>query len=348
MKENMNDSISIKPWLFNEQSPNKYHVIVAALGYEERARFISEKIGLQINRKIASAFHTRKVLSYFDNEAWFKNAGYMINEVPDCEFKTWWVSELHSIIKNADTELNLCVDISSFNRFRTAVLIEGILEISKQKVINTDFVYAPAKFSVPSEDPGVMEICGPVTDKFAGWTDYPDYPVNAIVGIGYEPEKAVGVIEFLEPNKVWILVPSGEDKNYDERVREANRDLWDMFSPKQFISYEVSNPYEYFMILEGLVFGSLKNGRPILVPFGPKMFALCCLLVACVHSPYPGVWRVSSGDAEVPCQRMANGKIVGICTKFSPVVGSGCDPTPMPALGKGNMERQTSTKTGRV
>ena len=119
--------------------------------------------------------------------------------------------------------------------------------------VSVAFVYAPAKFSVPSEDPGVMEICGPVTDKFAGWTDYPDYPVNAIVGIGYEPEKAVGVIEFLEPNKVWILVPSGEDKNYDERVREANRDLWDMFSPKQFISYEVSNPYEYFMILEGLV-----------------------------------------------------------------------------------------------
>ena len=72
MKENMNNSISIKPWLFNEQSVNKYDVIVAALGYEKRARFISEKIGLQINRKIASAFTTRKVLSYFDNEAWLK------------------------------------------------------------------------------------------------------------------------------------------------------------------------------------------------------------------------------------------------------------------------------------
>ena len=74
-----------------------------------------------------------------------------------------------------------------------------------------------------------------------------------------EPEKAVGVIEFLEPNKVWILVPSGEDKNYDKRVLDANRDLWDMFSSKQFISYEVSNPYEYFMILEGLVHWQINN-----------------------------------------------------------------------------------------
>lgn len=314
----MNDSISVKPWMIDKQSINNYDVIVAALGFEKRARFISEKIGVQVKKKIASAFPTRKVLSYLENEAWFENAGYMISEVPDYEFKKWWGSELHSIIKNTDKELNLCVDVSSFTRFRTAVLIEGLLEESKQKVINADFVYAPAKFSIPPEDPCVMEICGPVTDKFAGWTDYPDHPINAIVGIGYEPEKAVGVIEFLEPNKVWILNPFGENRNYDKRVRNANRDLWDMFPSKQFISYKVSNPYEYFMILEGLVFESLKNARPILVPFGPKMFALCCLLVACVHSPYPGVWRVSSGDAEKPCQRIANRKIVGIRTKFSP------------------------------
>jgi hypothetical protein len=54
----------------------------------------------------------------------------------------------------------------------------------------------------------------------------------------------------------------------------------------------------------------------ILIPFGPKLFALMSLLVATLHDDV-GVWRVSSGTLEAPVSRKPSGHIISVSVVFT-------------------------------
>ena len=128
---------------------------------------------------------------------------------------------------------------------------------------------------------------------FAGWSGDPGRPLGLAMGLGYEPGKAVGGSAYLEPKQAWLFIPTGLDRKYDRAVEKANRHLLEAREPKWSIEYSVTRPIETLAVLDGLAYGQLQEGRVILLPFGPKVFALCCLLVACVHYPEVAVWRVS-------------------------------------------------------
>jgi hypothetical protein len=70
--------------------------------------------------------------------------------------------------------------------------------------------------------------------------------------------------------------------------------------------------------LESVVYGLLKSFNVIVLPFGPKIFTLCSLLVAGLH-PTVSVWRVSAGGAERPVNRRASGRITCLTVTFAPL-----------------------------
>lgn len=297
---------------------SRYDIFLATVGFEQRSLHIAQILGDRPKIRAACAYDSRKVHAYYSNLSWFKKAKYRVEERKDSEFEAWCEEALRSVPATSRRLLRLAVDVSSMSRFRIAGLMACIREISTERQVQADFLYSPAKFSPPHQEGGPIVIFEPVTKKFAGWSDEPDKPSMAIFGLGYEEDKAVGALEYIEPSTVWAFRPTGEDEKYDRALKRANRTFWDLLPRRNIIDYRVDRPFECFANLESLTYGALRSGRPVLIPFGPKIFTACCLLVGLVHYPRVVVWRVSSGEFETAANRVATGKVVGVSAQFLP------------------------------
>lgn len=286
-----------------------WDVLVGAVGYEHRSRHVPLTWAMGSRIRLASAFDTHKELSYADNWAALADRGFDIEEHAEGEIRYWLYKRLLDVEARPDTPLRLAIDVSSFSRSRIAELVLAAADIATIRDVAIDFGYAPATFVLPVEADTVIEILGPVTPEFAGWTDEPETPTTCIIGLGYEPERAVGALEYLEPVGAWAFTPTGVDDRYDRCLEKANETVWDANPRPVRIVYGVDQPLWTFVQLESLVFGLKRMTRPVLVPFGPKIFAAMCLLVALSHQPETAVWRVSGGQSEQPVDRMAIGPV---------------------------------------
>jgi hypothetical protein len=297
---------------------HNWDVLVAAVGYEHRSRHVPLAWAEGSRIRIASAFDTHKVLSYDDNWAALAERGFEIEEHSEGEIRYWLYKRLLDVGTETNTPLRLAVDVSSFSRSRLAELVLAAAEFATTREVRIDFGYAPAVFIPPAEADTAIEILGPVTPEFAGWTNDPDTPTTCVLGLGYEPERAVGALEYLEPVGAWVFAPTGVDDRYDRSLEKANETVWDANPRPVRIVYSVDQPLWTFVQLESLVFGLKRVTRPVLVPFGPKIFATLCLLAALTHQPETAVWRVSGGQSEQPADRKAIGPVHHISALLSP------------------------------
>ena len=303
--------------------PSRYDALIASLGYESRAIHASQKIGGNAAQRVACGFPDRQVLAFAENQRWFIDAGFDVVVVKDLEVEEWsnrLVTEL--ISPSADSpEFRLCVDISSMSRLRLACLLSAIVNCKTSKRLVVDFVYSIAAWSPPPEEGEPIERAGPVLPFFAGWSNQPDLPTVAVIGLGYEPDKAVGAYEFLEAADVWVLVPISDDSRYRRDLERANRSLLNRLPAAHRITYSVDQPVSCFGIVESIVYGTLGRSRPVLLPFGPKICALCSLLVATLHRD-ASVWRITSGQEGDPSDRKAAGPIIVLQSVFVPLGGT--------------------------
>ena len=315
----MGPNINIRPLAVERREGDVYDLFLATLGYEQRARYVAEHVGPQAREYLAAGFQRQQELSYKANREWFLRAGYEVNEQADGEVTAWCHDRVRAAIANGDESLRMCVDISSMSRRRIASVVQTVMEQVPPRGAVVDFVYAVAKYVAPPREMTQVNSVGPVLPQFAGWSDRPDRPVSAIVGIGYEYDKAVGALEYIEPATVWGFQPISTDERYDRKAERANRFLWEMLPTERRVRYHVDRPFDCFVALESLSFGVLQDSRVVLVPFGPKIFTVCCLLTAVVHFPRVAVWRVSSGENEAAVDRIANGTVIGLRAEFLPV-----------------------------
>jgi hypothetical protein len=87
--------------------------------------------------------------------------------------------------------------------------------------------------------------------------------------------------------------------------------LLDELQESRVVQYDVRRPFECFMKLHALAHGAVERSRPIVVPFGPKIFTLCGLLVSASNSAV-AVWRVSGGQSDSPVDHAASGRVSGL------------------------------------
>jgi hypothetical protein len=313
----MNRTIGIKRWHPNELVQTRYSAFMAAVGFETRARFVAESKMPTSDLKFACAFDNNKEHAYFDNLDWYERNQYDVEEHGDDQFESWCKKTLTAAQSVERDTLRLGIDISSMSRFRIAALVATLSELDTVKPVDVDFFYAPSQFVAPLKEEGPIIICEPVLDKFAGWSLEPEQPTVAVFGLGYEYDKALGALEYIEPGSVWAFMPYGEDPRYEAGVTIANEAFRESVPPSQVFEYNVDQPLDCYRNLESLLHGKLKTSKPILIPFGPKIFALNCLLVACLYYPSVAVWRVSSGPFEPAVDRVSNGKIVGVRVEFT-------------------------------
>lgn len=298
-------------------APSELDVLLAAVGYERRSSFIPLQWAKRSQVRIASAFDSLKVLSYERNCIDLQQAGFHVEEHGESDIRPWLHRQLLEASVNDGPAIRLGVDVSSFSRSRIAQIMLAIIDCASDRDVIADFAYAPAEYRRYQHADAEIRVFGPVAPEFAGWSREPSAPVSCLIGLGYEADRAAGALEFLEPQCVWAFEPSGVDARYDAAVEGANKDVWESTPPPSQVVYSVNEPMWTFIQLESLAFGLKSSTRPILIPFGPKLFTVLSLLVGILHTGDVAVWRVSGAQSELPVDRKAGGSICSIRASFA-------------------------------
>ena len=291
-------------------------LFVCALGYETRAVHALSLLG-KGKRNLAAAFPASKAISYPTNEGILLNAGFDISDFGSGVYSRDLRSVLKTLMEACPVEARIFVDVTSMSRPMIADTIWALNLAARVGDLNATFLYSPARYHVPMDIETCIVVSAPVTSDFAGWSTQPEQGIATIIGLGFEGEQALGTNEYLEPAGTWLFMPSGYDKRFDKAVRKRNVELIAEVGPERTFNYKLSAPIECYSVLEGLVYGLLRDSRPVLIPLGPKLFALISMLVAVQHSPQVAVWRISGERGTEPEDRLPNGKLVRIGVKFS-------------------------------
>ena len=290
-----------------------YDAIIGAVGYEQRAPHIAQQSNLaSIGVKVACAFREPRGGHFDANLAWFDLHEFDVFHASDFEFEGWLRSVvLEKCLSLGRDNLRIAIDISCFNRYRLACLVEFLAKPELECITETDFWYAIAKFDPPGVHEELNTLIGPINSRFGGWFVDSDRPTIGILGLGYEDGKALGAVEHLEISDIWCWLPDSPIPEYLPEVRQANRVLLSEVPTLKHVMYSLSRPAETLTRLVAMASNLSAHNNVMLLPFGPKMFSLVSILVSLIQ-PAIAVWRVSAKESLSPVNRVASGRDVGL------------------------------------
>lgn len=296
---------------------HQYDGIIAALGYEARATYIAQHVTAAREHRLALSFESRGVLSFDKNEQLFVELGYVLSPLSHQEWVASVTDFLTSISAPIDGVPRIAIDISCLTRLHLATLVEALASLPESSAVSVDFLYAPASSDEWINEPVMIQVAEPVHPAFVSWSDDPSWPLTAIIGVGAEDTLALGVAEYLDVAAVYAYAPYGLDAKFDSLSEKANRQFFVEDYLVRRSEYNVLQPFELFARLESLVYGLSEESRIAIVPLGPKVFALCALLVATSSSDAVTIWRFSSGSSHTPVERWAAEAIVSLRVEFN-------------------------------
>lgn len=304
---------------YQNPEDKNFDILFTALGYEQRCIFIPQKFENKYKQGVCFQFQDRQQFSYLSNLEFYKNAGF--------DFIPWTGicnrDQLIELLMPIDTEdqeariIQVAIDISAMNRQMVANIIYTLAHTSFKHDFEVSVLYAPAQYTDPVDEMPIMKIAGPVIPEYAGWYINPSDPLYAIIGLGYENGKALGILEFLDVANAWLFKPLGSDESFINKVDAVNHDLISSLGQSKVINYKLSDPYDTFIKLQSLIEGLQKNNRIILIPFGPKLFNVICLILAEIYFDQIAVWRVSAGDQEQPKDHKADETIISFVFRIT-------------------------------
>ena len=307
----------VAPLSTKEISTTEYSAFICALGYESRARAILERFEPRAQHRVALEFPEPQTgLAFRKNRAAMSDFGCDIRPAQnDARFRAAIQDVFSTLRTESGVPLRVLIDVSSQTRSRIAQLLMHCKRLGRTESFQADIVYALADFSPSDRNELPMQYIEPVCPEFAGVSLDPGRPPTAVVGLGYEVGKALGAVEYLQADESWMFVPESPIGEYLIEVAQANELLLASTPPRRVIRYEVLNPFDTYGILESLVFGLERDSRPMLLPFGPKIFSVVSMLAALKHET-ASVWRISSGEPERPTDRIASRHVCGLQIRF--------------------------------
>lgn len=231
--------------------------------------------------------------------------------------------ELMSITQNRrDNSLStrIFLDVSSLSRICLGKIFACLKIISMDSVVYLSIGYSLARYAAPPDQPfPSIRRLAPVHREFSGWGSSPSLPVDVIVSLGYEKGKAIGAVEYLEPRNRWVFVPNSPEQRFLQQVKNHNKQL--IGAGDCVIDYEVLEPVDTYFKLMSLVVGLAPAARPVLLPFGPKLFFALGLLVA-MRIEKAAVWHVDSDDEMSAIPLAPSGHGVVFSCRLSGLVSS--------------------------
>ena len=298
-----------------------YDCCLFASGYEERATAVARTVAEASSRTVVWAFKDHL------------QAGH---RVANDEYLRTLSTEFVSLDGNDDDAADraarsllsggltqsggkILVDISSMTRCWYGAVIRALMDASSLSRLEVTFAYTPGAYRPPPETRPLNEIVGPVLG-FAGLA-FPDAPSALLMGLGYEPGRAMGVLAEIDPTVTLCLYADpGTDERFVGDVMKANGDLVRAVDPTEWGKYPLHDPFLTFHLLDAACNALGRQGQIVLTNNGPKLFGLLCFLVATRYRDV-SVWRISSGKAGEPVDRAPLGDPHALTTTWS---------TPMP------------------
>lgn len=297
----------------------KFDVLISTLGYENRSIYIPKKLKDNYKDGLCIQFENRQELSYQSNLELYQELEFQFEKWSDGITRKNLIEYLVSRQDELENEktFNIAIDISSMNRKMVAEVLFVISnELPLKTLLEVSILYVSATYTEPLEKMSAIKTAGPVIPEYAGWFINPNDPLYAVVGLGYENGKAIGALEYLDVAGAWLLKPIGEDNSFLTKVEKVNHDLISIVGKKRIISYKLLDPYDTFIKIRSLIEGLKKNGRVVLIPFGPKLFNALCIVLAEIYKGDLAVWRISAAEEEIAVDHQATGEIISFSFKL--------------------------------
>lgn len=304
--------LPVAPATLKTLDASGYDAALASLGFEYRCREIPAALGAVATR-VALPFKDRQQESYEANAKFFADHEWEIPKLGIGDDESRWIVNWVEVTSSREEVHRVAVDVSSMSRSRIAAVIEGLMDLPAEVDVEIDLLYTPSVFVAPTpeDDPPVLGV-GPVSGYFAGWWTDLEAPLHAIIGVGYELERASSAIDLLEPEEADVMLPVGTDVRYLQAVRKANTALFHTKHVSSPRDYPVGDPFACFHVLESNVHRLTQEKRVALVPLGPKIYAACALLVGALHPQRVQVIRVSARDQQRPVDHRSDGDVFGL------------------------------------
>ncbi|MFP7762036.1 hypothetical protein [Marisediminicola sp. LYQ85] len=288
----------------------QFDILVATCGYERRSSYLA-RLGVAAARKLAVVYPGTVGLSFASNRAIYEAEAW--DQVAERELLDELARELHGAV-----HVSLCIDVSSMARRTIANMVELVSEHPNVGVVQ--FVYCPARYETSARAAAVVRplSAGPITPYFSGTLRSPSIPIGLIVGLGLEPHRADGLIELLEPSRLWSFVASSEDERFATDVLSMHSSLLGGTRSVP-VSYDVHSLSDIYSSLDSLVFSAGLRYRLLIAPSGPKIFGLAALLVGANRSDSrPAIWRVGvEGAIDAPIDVLEAGDVVSAVVTLS-------------------------------
>jgi hypothetical protein len=293
-----------------------YDILVAALGFESRAVAISLEVAASSKRRYAIGFDHNHTEAYAENYLTFERLGF---EIRGDISSTGFPIIVDEILSGDPPEpLRIAVDISCFDRQRLAVIVDCLWAVAERRLLHVDFLYSIAAFRPPSRSLGRNEIAGPVHKSFAGRFTDPGRPLALLAGLGYEVGKVVGAAEYLQASRIIAFFPESPILEYAPEVANANELLLEDLPVNDIIKYPVADCKKTIAVLDSVINGLGDTYNIVMLPGGPKIFVLSCLIAQRIHRQ-TSVWRVSSGASISPRNVEASASTVSVSMSLGPI-----------------------------
>jgi len=199
---------------------------------------------------------------------------------------------LNTLLSDNKEEYTLFVDYSCMTK---PWYYSIILYLSNKKLpfnkIKVFFSYTPSKYSPPQEPKPNSEII-PLPGKYIVPTNKPK---ALIVCLGYEQQKAEGIIEHLDPKISYIFYTKPAFDNRFVKTLEANNHSILNDPTNKIRTYQFDDLLDLERQLTAIYENIRDDYSVIFAPLGPKPFTFISMLMS-VKYPDIDVWRVGSGS----------------------------------------------------
>lgn len=280
-----------------ELASSRYDVVIVASGYETRATTLAQRLkDIDARRVVISFQEWRELPQRKINDAIFEKLGYDPHEATEgsCE-------AIINILNNVFQEIlfkenvRVLVDYSCMTKVWYATIINYFINRNSHiQNLDLTFSYTPSKYSDP-QPPMPNKYMGPIPGIYCVSTS--NKPTALIMGLGYEMERAQGIVEYLDPKTTYAFYSSPAfDKKFVNVVEKNNALLLSSLGESKVFKHPIGDLKSTDAQLTSLCLNLKNTHRIILAPLGPKPFALLCLLLSARY-PEIDVWRVSAGDS---------------------------------------------------
>ncbi|WP_419826144.1 hypothetical protein [Sphingomonas sp.] len=286
----------------------KFDVAVAAIGYEQRCRYVVGQKNVTATRAIGLEFGFLREASFASNLDFFRARGW---EIHNAQGAACFDVLVAAIVEAAAEEraVSVFVDISAMSREMMANIVLALSRARSQATIRLSVAYAPTQYGISFRS-APIRLAAPVKPELAGWSSRPDKPLGVIMGLGCEPGLSLGALQVLEPNKAWLYSPCGFDERFADALKASNEHIADIFDVTEF-DYEISEPSLTRGRIEALLNALEGSFRIICIPFGPKIYAWLILATVVFQARRGvGVWSFSSRDQAEVVDRPVSGETI--------------------------------------